>query len=248
MHGAMCMAYSGRCQISNYMIGRDPNKGQCIQACRFKYKFKEYEVEEELREGEKFKIYEDDHGTYLLNSKDLCMIDHIPDLINSGITSFKLEGRLKSIYYVGIVTRAYRQAIDLYFKDHKKYDIQKQAFVAEVSKTSSRGFTTGFYYQKPNEETNDYKTSRAGSDWEFVGLVKKYNMSEKTVLVEVRNRLRTGADIEIVTPEKVYMHNLTEMICKDKKIDEAHAGYIVEFGFKHSLPQNSFIRQKKIKE
>jgi putative protease len=244
VHGAMCMAYSGRCQISNYMVGRDPNKGECIQACRFKYKFKELDIEEELRPGEKFKIYEDESGSYLLNSKDLCMIDHIPDLIDAGVTSFKIEGRLKSIYYVGIITRAYRKAIDMYFENPKEYLKTKNKLLAEVAKTSNRGFTTGFYYQKPNEETNNYATSRAASQYDFVGLVRKYDINSKLATVEVRNRLLAGTNIEIVTPDDIVKHKLNTMYHKGEKATQAHAGYIIKFSIDQPLPVNSFVRRK----
>ncbi len=246
VHGAMCMAYSGRCQISNYLTGRDPNKGECIQACRFKYKL--YDLEEDLRKGEKFSIYEDQNGTYVLNSKDLCMIDHIPDLINAGVQSFKIEGRLKSIYYVAIITRAYRKAIDLYFEDSKKYDVKKKELFEEVNKTSNRGFTTGFYYNKPDQNTNNYETSRAQGDWGFIGVVKKYNKEAKSLVIEAKNQLKSGSDIEIITVDNIYKCNLGQIMYNGEPVDQVHAGYVFELPFDTELPINSFLRLKLKKD
>lgn len=244
VQGAMCMAYSGRCQISNYFAGRDPNKGACVQACRFKYKI--YEIEEEMRKGERFQIYEDNEGSYILNSKDLCMIEHIPDLIEAGITSFKIEGRLKSLYYVAIVTMAWRKAIDLYFVNHTKYELEKSNFKKELEKVSNRGFTTGFYYHKPNQKTNNYKTSRAASKWGFVGLVKKYDNVSKMATVEVKNHLPKGANLEIITPDRIIKYKLKEMYIKGEKVEVAHANFIIHVPILKEIPENSFIRMKLI--
>ncbi len=245
VHGAMCMAYSGRCQISNYLVGRDPNKGGCVQPCRFKYKM--HTVEEELRPDEHFPIYEDSQGFYIFNSKDLCMIQHIPDLINSGITSFKIEGRLKSIYYVAIATKTYRQAIDLYFQDPAKYEAEKDNLFSEIQKTSSRGFTTGFYYHKPNEDTNNYQSARTVSGWSFIGLVKNYDKNKKMAVVEVKNQLNNHQPAEIVTPEKIINYNLNTMIHNNTKVDVVHANYIIHIPLEEEIPQNSFLRIKHSK-
>lgn len=240
VHGAMCMAYSGRCQISNYMTGRDANKGACVQACRFKYTM--HGLEEDLRPGEIFPIFEDDKGSYILNSKDLCMIEHVPELIEAGIGSFKIEGRLKSVYYVGAITKAYRQAIDLYYDDPKKYQKEKANLLKEVSKTSSREYTTGFYFQKPDQDTNNYQTSRAKGEWGYVGLVKDYNKKEKRLIIEGKNKLEKGSNVEIMTPDKVYEHKLNQIFHKENEVDIIHAGYIFEIPFDTELPANSFVR------
>ena len=242
VQGAMCMAYSGRCQISNYFTGRDPNKGACVQACRFKYKI--YEIEEEMRKGERFQIYEDNEGSYILNSKDLCMIENISDLIEAGITSFKIEGRLKSLYYVAMVTRVWRKAIDHYFDNHTKYDAEKAGFKKELEKVSNRGFTTGFYYHKPNQTTNNYKTSRAVSGWGFVGIVIKYDKKTKMATVEVKNYLPKGANLEIVTPDNNIKYKLKEMYIKGEEAKVAHANFIIEVPILEEIPENSFIRMK----
>ena len=242
VHGAMCMAYSGRCQISNYLTGRDPNKGACVQACRFKYKM--YGLEEDFRKGEIFPIIEDERGSYILNSKDLCMIDHVPELIEAGISSFKIEGRLKSIYYVGIVTRAYRKAIDLFFEQSEKYLKNKKLFVEEVKKTSNRGLTTGFYFGKPDKNTNNYKTSRAQGDWGYVGLVKSYSKNERSAIITVKNCLPLGSKLEIVTPDKVLEYKLDKMLIKGEEAKVAHAGYEIEVPLDNIVPKNSFVRMK----
>jgi putative protease len=240
VHGAMCMAYSGRCQISNYFSSRDPNKGACVQACRFKYKI--HQLEEDLRPGEDFQIYEDDRGSYVLNSRDLCMIEHIPEMIEAGISSFKIEGRLKSIYYVGAITRAYRKAIDLYFDSPKKYDQKKGEFLAEVKKTSSRGFTTGFYFDKPDQNTNNYETSRAQGDWGFVGLVKSFDNERKIATIEAKNYLKAGSQVEIITSDEIIKVKLNKIIHKGQSVDIVHAGYIFELELEKEVPENSFMR------
>ncbi len=242
VHGAMCMAYSGRCQISNYMTGRDSNKGACIQACRFKYKL--YEIEEELRGSERYQIYEDNKGSYILNSKDLCMIEYIPELINAGISSFKLEGRLKSLYYVACATRAYRQAIDLYFSDPKSYKKNRKKFKKELEKVSNRGYTTGFYFGKPDSETNNYNSSKATSEWSFVGIIRKYDKSTSMANVEVKNYLPKGSTLEIVTPDRVIKYKLNKIIQKEEELVVAHANYEIKIPLEEEVPENSFIRMK----
>jgi len=242
IHGAMCMAYSGRCQISNYMTGRDPNRGQCIQACRFKYKI--YELEEEFRQGEKFQLYEDKSGSYILNSKDLCMIEHIPELIEAGVQSFKIEGRLKSIYYVGAVTRAYRQAIDLYFENEKEYQKKKKSYFEELTKTSNRGFTTGFYLGKPDKSTNNYASSRASEQYKYVGLVKKYYEKKKLLEIEVKNHINLNDEIEIVTPTDIVIHKVVKIIKADGLVGFANPNDTIYIPFEHVTPKNSFLRIK----
>ncbi len=243
VHGAMCMAYSGRCQISNYLTSRDPNQGKCVQACRFKYKL--YNLEEEQRKDEFFPVFEDDSGSYIFNSKDLCMIKYIPELINAGIDSFKIEGRIKGIYYLAVVIRAYRKAIDLYFYDRKMYNKNRDKFFAEICKTSSRGFTTGFYFNKPDSNTNNYLTQREKGDYSFVGVVKKYDKNTKTATVLVMNKLVKNSLLEIITPEEILKHKLTSMKVKNKKTDIAHANWIIEFKTKNILNPNYLIRTKR---
>ncbi|MCX6808629.1 MAG: U32 family peptidase C-terminal domain-containing protein [Candidatus Berkelbacteria bacterium] len=239
IHGAMCMAHSGRCQISNYMTNRDPNKGACIQACRFKYKM--YALEEELRPGELFPIYEDEDGTHILNSKDLCMIEHIPELVKAGICSLKIEGRLKSEYYVATVVRAYRKAIDQYFESPRKYSLLKSEFKSEIEKSANRGFTTGFYFDQPE---NNYESSKAEASWGYIGQVINYNENTRTLKFEAKNYLPINSELEIITPRENYQYFLREMTVKGESAELAHANNIIEVKFDKSVPPDSLIRIK----
>ena len=151
MHGAMCISYSGRCLLSSYFTGRDANKGACTHPCRWKYA-----VVEEKRPGEYLPVEEDERGTYIFNSKDLCMIEYIPDMIAAGIDSFKVEGRMKTALYVAAVTRTYRKAIDDYFESEEKYRANMDYYREEIAACTYRQFTTGFYFRKPDEETQIY--------------------------------------------------------------------------------------------
>ncbi len=194
VHGAMCMSYSGRCLISNYMTGRDANMGDCAQPCRYKYA-----VVEEKRPGEYFPVEEHDEGTFLFNSKDLCMIEHLPKIIESGIYSLKIEGRVKSSYYVATVIRAYRMAIDEYYKNPKDY-VYHNKWLDEIKKVSHRDFTTGFYFGKPTEEAQVYTHSSYIRGYDFVGMVLDYDKESGIATIEQRNRLFTGEEIEIFGP------------------------------------------------
>ena len=171
------------------MKSRDGNKGDCCQACRFEYTVtnKDYDMQ----------IYEDERGTYIMNSKDLCMIQHIPELIKAGITSFKIEGRMKSAYYVALVTRAYREAIDDYLKDPMLYESKKDYYLEEVRKTSHRQFFTGFYHGKPEEGQNINENGYT-NERNFIGVIKDYNPETKIALVEQRNKFSIGEEIEII--------------------------------------------------
>lgn len=194
IHGSMCISYSGRCLLSNYMAGRDSNRGMCAHPCRWKYY-----LMEEKRPGEYFPVLEDDKGTYIFNSKDLCMIEHIPEVIESGVSSLKIEGRIKSSYYVATVVSAYRQAIDAYYRDKENYRFNP-LWLEEVSKVSHREFSTGFYFRKPGSEGQIYKTSSYIRDYDFVGLVLSYDRNTGIAMIEQRNKMRTGDEIEVVKP------------------------------------------------
>jgi putative protease len=243
IHGAMCMAYSGRCQISNYLTSRDPNQGQCIQACRFKYKI--YELEEDLREGERFPIYEDEEGTHLLNSKDLCMIKHLGELIEAGAISLKIEGRLKTEYYVASVTKAYRQAIDDLFADRQIYEKNLDKYFTELEKTSNRGFTTGFYLGKPTDDANNYERSKATSEWGYIGRVLGYDSQNLTF--ECKNHLLLGQTLELITPTGLEEIKLTKMTRGDEEVAEAHSGNNITITHHSQLADidtNSLLRAK----
>ncbi len=194
VHGAMCISYSGRCLISNYMTGRDANRGECAHPCRWNYV-----LMEQSRPGEYYPIEQDERGTYFFNSKDLCMIEYIPQLIEAGITSLKIEGRVKTAYYVATVTRAYRMALDAYLKDPENYAFDPQ-WLEELKKASYRDFTTGFYEEKPDGNGQNYGSSSYIRNYDFIGVVREYNEEKKMSLVEVRNRIFKGDEIEIIGP------------------------------------------------
>lgn len=194
VHGAMCISYSGRCLLSNYMAGRDSNRGLCAHPCRWKYY-----LMEEKRPGEYMPVYENERGTFIYNSKDLCLIEHIPQIIECGISSVKIEGRMKSAYYVATVVKAYREAIDAYYQDPEGYRFNP-VWLEEVSKASHREFTTGFFYSKPTGESQIYHTSSYIRDYDFVGLVTAYDPSTGIATVEQRNRMYTGEEVEVIGP------------------------------------------------
>lgn len=195
VHGAMCISYSGRCLLSNFMTGRDANRGACAHPCRYKYR-----LEEEKRPGEYWPVDEDDRGTYIFNSKDLCMLEYLPELIEAGIDSFKIEGRMKSIFYIAHVIKAYRRALDAYYEDPKGY-VYNPAWAEEMCKASHRDFTTGFYFRKPTGEDQEYLSSSYIRDYSFTGIVKEYDESTGIAIVEQRNKMDIGDVIEVFGPE-----------------------------------------------
>ncbi len=195
IHGAMCISYSGRCLLSNYMAGRDANRGECAHPCRWKY-----HLVEEKRPGEYMPVYENERGTFIYNSKDLCLIEHIPELIESGALSFKIEGRMKSAYYVATVVKAYRDAIDAYYADPEGYQYNPQ-WLAELNKASHREYTTGFYFNKPTGQDQIYHTSSYVRDYTFVGMVLEYDKETGIAKIEQRNRMFAGDEIEVVRPQ-----------------------------------------------
>ena len=195
-HGALCISWSGRCLLSNYFTNgkRQSNRGECIQACRFKYS-----VMEESRPGQYFPIEEDEHGTYIFNSKDLCMIDHIPELIEAGVASLKIEGRMKSVYYVAAVVAAYRKAIDAYYEKGADFEVLPE-WRAELEKVSHRPYTTAFAYQDPDHTAQEYVKSQPEQSYDFIGLVLKEGAETGTVIVQQRNHFKTGETVEVLTP------------------------------------------------
>lgn len=192
VHGSMCMSYSGRCLLSNYMTGRDSNRGECAQPCRYKYY-----LMEEKRPDQYFPVIEDEKGTYIFNSKDLCMINHIPQLVESGINSFKIEGRMKSAYYVASVVKSYREALDSYFENPQKY-IFKSEWMDNLLKTSHRAYYTGFYFK--DRESQIYENSSYIRDYDIVGIVRSYNKDLKEATIEQRNKIFEGDTVEILRP------------------------------------------------
>lgn len=210
VHGAMCISYSGRCLMSNYFTDRDANRGQCAQPCRWKFN-----LVEEKRPGEYFPVMEDERGTYIFNSKDLCLLPHIPELIKSGLDSFKIEGRMKSVHYVATVIKVYRDAIDSYMADPAKFSI-KEEWLAELQKISHRVYTTGFYFNKTTQDDQIYGSSSYEQTHDFIGLVKSYDASTGLAVVEQRNNMKIGQTIEIMQPlEPIFKQEITEMFDMD---------------------------------
>ncbi|NMA86733.1 MAG: U32 family peptidase [Tissierellia bacterium] len=242
VHGAMCISYSGRCLLSNYMTGRDANMGDCAQACRWKY-----HLVEEKRPGEYFPVFEDEKGTFIMNSKDLCMLEYIDKLIDSGIKSFKVEGRVKSSYYVSTVIRSYRMAIDQYYKELENYKFNEK-LLDEIKKVSHRDFTTGFYFRKPTEEDQVYTTSSYIRGYDFVGLILDYDNETKLATIEQRNRMFKGDNIEIFGPNKGYFSQEIEEIWDEEgnEIDVApHPQQIIKMKMKEEVEKFDIIRKPR---
>ncbi len=195
VHGAMCISYSGRCLLSNYFTGRDANKGACTHPCRWKYA-----VVEEQRPGEYLPVYENERGTYIFNSKDLCMIEHIPEIVDAGINSLKVEGRMKTALYVATVARTYRKAIDDYFESEEKYRANMEWYKAEIGKCTYRQFTTGFFFGKPDENTQIYDSNTYMTEYTYLGIVGDKN-EKGEYSIEQRNKFTVGEQIEVMKPD-----------------------------------------------
>lgn len=191
IHGAMCISISGRCLLSNYLTGRDANRGECTQPCRWKY-----HLMEEKRPGEYFPVFEDERGTYIMNSKDLCTIDFLDKIIETGVNSLKIEGRMKSSYYAGVTTKVYREAIDSYYSGNLNTQ-NKEKWMKELQGVSHREYTSGFYLNKPGKDSQNYKTSSYIRNYKFVGKVIE-KISENKYIVEVRNKIRKNDVLEII--------------------------------------------------
>lgn len=195
IHGAMCISYSGRCLLSSFMTGRDANKGACTHPCRWKYA-----VVEESRPGQYMPVFENERGTYIFNSKDLCMIEHIPELIDAGIDSFKIEGRMKTALYVATVARTYRMAIDDYFEDPAKYEANIPKYRTLISQCTYRQYTTGFFFGKPDESTQIYDNNVYERDYIYLGIVGE-NVEENEYVIEQKNKFCVGDMIEVMKPD-----------------------------------------------
>ena len=195
VHGAMCISYSGRCLLSNYFTGRDANQGACTHPCRWKYA-----VMEESRPGEYLPVYENERGTYIFNSKDLCMIEHIPELLESGIDSFKIEGRMKTALYVATVARTYRKAIDDCLKSRELYEEHMPWYKEQIAACTYREFTTGFFYGKPDESSQIYDNNTYQKGYTYLGIVGDVD-AENYIHLEQRNKFSVGEMIEIMKPD-----------------------------------------------
>ncbi len=194
IHGAMCISYSGRCLLSNYFTGRDANQGACTHPCRWKYS-----IMEETRPGEYMPVYENERGTFIFNSRDLCMIEHIPEMIEAGIDSFKIEGRMKTALYVATVARTYRKAIDDYLEDPEKYEKNMPWYLDQISNCTYRQFTTGFYFGKPDETSQIYDNNTYVKEYTYLGIIG--DEKEGMYRIEQRNKFSVGERIEIMKPD-----------------------------------------------
>lgn len=242
VHGAMCISYSGRCLLSNYMAGRDANQGDCAHPCRWRY-----QLVEEKRPGQYYPIEEDSTGTFIFNSKDLCLLPHLPELIQAGVSSLKIEGRVKSSFYVATVVKAYREAIDAYYEGRWQ-DVGQ--WMEEVGKVSNRDFTTGFLFGKPGPEDHNYGTSSYIKRYDFIGLVKGYDASSGRLIVEQRNHFKSGDVIEVLPPKgssvQLTLHELYDD--QGNKIESApHPQMTVHLAGIPPFPENSILRRRSAK-
>ncbi len=240
VHGAMCISYSGRCLLSNYMTHRDANKGACAHPCRWKYY-----LMEEKRPGEYMPVYENERGTFIYNSKDLCMVEHVPELIKAGIDSFKIEGRVKNELYVATVVKAYRRAIDAYFEDPENYRFDEN-IATELTKVSHREYTPGFYYGKPDGNQQLYTSNTYIQDYTIVGVITGYNEATGRAVIEQRNRFFDGDVVEILTPgDDDFGHKICGMYNEEgEKIEVApHPQMTVEIDFGKKLEPYTILRK-----
>jgi len=218
VHGAMCISYSGRCLLSNYMANRDGNSGNCAQPCRWNY-----HLMEEQRPGEYLPVYENERGTYIFNSKDLCMIEYVDKLIESGLASLKIEGRVKNEYYVATCAAVYRDAIDEYYKDPENFKFNPD-WLAELRKISHRDYTTGFFFNKPGSAEQHYHSSSYIREYDLAGVVQSYDNTTKLATILQKNRFFKGDTVEFLRPfGKFHIQTIEEMFNeKGELIDVAN--------------------------
>lgn len=212
IHGAMCISYSGRCLLSNYFTGRDANQGECTHPCRWKY-----HIMEEQRPGEYLPVYENERGTYIFNSKDLCMIEHIPELIDAGIDSFKIEGRMKTALYVATVARTYRKAIDDYLEDPEIYKNNMSWYLDQISNCTYRQFTTGFFFGKPTHKSQIYDNNTYIREYTYLGIVG--DCKDGLYRIEQRNKFSIGETIEVMKPNGDNIEVEVKRIVNEKGVE-----------------------------
>ena len=239
VHGAMCISYSGRCWLSSYLTGRDGNRGACAQVCRW-----EFSLTEKNRPGQIYDVAGDGRGTYIMNSKDLCLLPYLPKLMEAGICSFKIEGRMKSAHYVASVVSVYRRAIDVCWADMAHYSVQPE-WLDELEKVSHRSYTTGFALDKPDETAQNYSTSANLQTHEFTGLVRDWRNGRLTV--EQRNHMKAGETIEVFCPDG----SLKSLVLQEMRNEEGepvtvvpHAQMIFTCKAEEEIPANSILRRK----
>ncbi len=216
VHGAMCISYSGRCLLSNYMVGRDANQGACTHPCRWKYS-----IVEETRPGEYYPVFENERGTYIFNSKDLCMIEHIPELVEAGVDSLKIEGRMKTALYVATVARTYRKALDDYKKDSELYKKNMPWYLDQISNCTYRQFTTGFFFGKPNEDSQIYDSNTYVKEYTYLGIIGEEK--DGTYRIEQRNKFSVGETIEVMKPNGDNVEVTVKRILTEDGIEQESA-------------------------
>ena len=242
MHGAMCISYSGRCLLSSFMAGRDANRGACTHPCRWKYS-----IVEESRPGEYMPVYENERGTYIFNSKDLCMSEHIPEMLKAGIDSFKIEGRMKTALYVATVARTYRLAIDEFIQDENLYKKRIPFYKSEISKCTYRQYTTGFFFGKPDENTQIYDTNTYIKEYTYLGIVGEQN-AQGLYHIEQRNKFSVGETIEVMRPNGDNILVTVKRITDERGVDMESAPHpkqqlYIDLGVK--LEQYDVLRRKE---
>ena len=241
IHGAMCISYSGRCLLSNYFTGRDANQGACTHPCRWKYS-----IVEETRPGEYMPVYENERGTYIFNSKDLCMIEHIPEILDAGIDSLKIEGRMKTALYVATVARTYRKAIDDYQKDPELYKKNMPWYLEQISNCTYRQFTTGFFFGKPDETTQIYDNNTYVKEYTYLGIIGEEK--EGTYRIEQRNKFSVGEKIEVMKPNGDNVEVIVKRILTEDGVEQESAPHpkqvlYVDLGIK--VDQYDILRRKE---
>jgi len=239
VHGAMCISYSGRCLLSNYFTGRGGNQGACAQPCRW-----EYHLHEKSYDGEYFPVYADERGTYVFNSKDLMMLPHVGDVIDAGITSLKIEGRMKSAYYVGCIVNAYRRAIDDY-QAGKPFD---ETLMDEIGKAGSRAFTTGFYFGNPREDGQDTVRDVPQRTYDFVGVVRGEKDENGRLLIEQRGKFSVGETLDVLSPNVSGLFEVTDIVTEKGESRESapHAQEMVLISCPFDLKKGDMVRKKRV--
>lgn len=242
VHGAMCISYSGRCLLSHYFTGRDANLGACTHPCRWKYY-----IMEEKRPGEFLPVEENERGTYIFNSKDLCMIEHIPELVNAGIDSFKIEGRMKTALYVAVVSRTYRQAIDDYFENPQKYIDNIPYYKKEIAKCTYRQFTTGFFFGPTTHDSQIYDNNTYVKGYEYLGTIHE-SLEDGRGVFEQKNKFSVGDEVEIMKPtgENIVTKVLSMQDEKGENVDNCpHPGQRITLQTECTLQEYDIIRKEK---
>lgn len=245
IHGAMCISYSGRCLLSNFMAGRDANQGACTHPCRWKYS-----IVEESRPGEYMPVFENERGTYIFNSKDLCMIEHVPELLDAGIDSLKVEGRMKTALYVATVARTYRKAIDDFKKDPELYKANMEWYKAEIGKCTYREFTTGFFFGKPDSTTQIYDCNTYVKNYTYLGTIEGQN-DQGLYRVEQKNKFSVGEQIEVMKPDGRNLEVTVKAIYNDQgeaQESAPHPQQILYIDLGVELEQYDIIRRSEAKE